>query len=102
MFNKVIDLVDETYIEDEIGQMIPSQTFKEVFAKTKSIGQQEFYLAGQSKLNPQLCFIIRQAEYSGETKLRYESKIYSIYRIYFTKNEMVELYCNFRTGDNNV
>lgn len=100
MFNKVIYLVQETYVEDDIGQMIPTQSFKEVFAKTKSIGQQEFYLAGQSKLKPELCFIVRQMEYSGETKLKYNNKIYSIYRTYFIKNEMVELYCQLKVGDN--
>ncbi len=102
MFNKVIELIQNTFIEDDIGQMIPNPNpvYKEVFTRVKSIGQQEYYLAGQTTLKPNLCFIIRQAEYSGETKLRHENKIYSIYRTYFTKNEMIELYCEYRTGDN--
>ncbi len=105
MFNKTVELVSETFIEDDIGQMIATPSYREVFADKKSIMQNEFFLAGQTDIKPSACFIIRQIDYKDETKIRYPAdytgKIYTIYRTYeTTKNEMIELYCEVRSGAN--
>jgi SPP1 family predicted phage head-tail adaptor len=103
MYNKTIQLISETFIEDDIGQQISTPVYKKVYASEKSIGQKEFFLAGQSKIKPETCFLVRQVDYCGETKLRFPAiesgKVYSIYRIYNTKNELVELYCEVRAGN---
>jgi len=102
MFNKAIQLISQTYAKDDIGQQIPSIEYKKVFASEKSIGQNEFFLAGQSRIKPEKCFIVRQIDYNGEAKIRYpadnEGTVYSIYRTFPAKNEMIELYCEVRAG----
>lgn len=103
MFNKTIQLIFETYSQDDIGQQIAIPVYTKVYASEKPIGQNEFFLAGQTNIKPEKCFIIRQADYKNELKLRYPAddtgKIFSIYRTYNIKNELVELYCEVRSGN---
>ena len=104
MFNKTLELIDVTYSEDDIGQQIETPTYRKVYASSKSVPQSEFFAAGQSDIKPSACFIVRTGEYREERKLRYPTgdsgKIYTIYRTYNRTNEMTELYCEQRVGDN--
>ena len=101
MFNKSIELISYTQTTDEIGQLIESPSYKKVFAALKSVPQSEFFLAGQSSIRPECCFVVRTGEYKGERKLRYNGSIYTIYRYYDRTNEMTELYCEQRAGEAN-
>lgn len=98
--NITIELVSETYVQDDIGQQIPTPVYRKVYAGKKSIQQNEFLQAGQQKIKPAMCFVVRQGEYKGETKIRYpvgiKGKIYTIYRTFETKKEKIELYCEAR------
>jgi SPP1 family predicted phage head-tail adaptor len=103
IFNKTIDLVSYTYKEDELGQLIPDQTiYRTVYAAKKSVPQNEFFLCGQNGIKPSAMFLIRTAEYKGESEIRYPSdnsgNIYTIYRVYDTAGECTELYCEVRAG----
>ena len=99
MFDKVIYLVSETLKKDSIGQQKKSGTInREVYAETKPIPQSEFFKAGQYKIKPAKCFKIRQYEYKGEQKILFEDVMYEVYRTFDTKNEMIELYCEARSG----
>ncbi len=99
MFNKIVELISVSYTQDSIGQQTELKTFRRVYAKLKSVPQSEFFSAGQSSIKPSGVFIVRTAEYKGETKLKYNGLIYSIYRTYNTTNEMTELYCEVRKGE---
>lgn len=103
IFNQTIDLVKQTFKQDELGQMIPDKTiYRTVYAAKKSVPQNEFFLCGQTGIKPESVFLVRTGEYNGETKLRYPANesgtTYSIYRIYDTVNECTELYAEVRAG----
>lgn len=103
IFNQTIDLVSQTYTEDELGQQIPDQTiYRTVYAAKKSIPQNEYFLCGQTGIKPESVFIVRTGEYNGEIKLRFPANesgtIYDIYRVYDTTGECTELYCEVRVG----
>jgi len=100
LFNKTIQLISVTYSKDNIGQQIKDYTYRKIYAKQKSIPQSEFFSAGQTDIKPSTVFIIRTGEYKGETMLLYNGVKYSIYRVYDTKNEMTEVYCEVRKGEN--
>ena len=38
-------------------------------------------------------------DYKGEQNLEIDGEVYSIYRTYFAKNDMIELYVEKRRGD---
>jgi SPP1 family predicted phage head-tail adaptor len=99
MFNKTVELMSATVTQDSIGQQVKVYTYLKIYAKQKSVPQSEFFSAGQTEIKPSTVFIIRTGEYNGETMLRYNNVHYSIYRIYDTKNEMTELYCEVRKGE---
>lgn len=99
MFRDVIELITITPITDEIGQEIGEETsYTEVFAEKNGIARTEFFTAGQQGIKPALMFKIREIDYNDTASLRYNGKIYTIYRVYPTKNEMIELYCEVRAN----
>jgi SPP1 family predicted phage head-tail adaptor len=99
MFNKTIELMSTTVTQDSIGQQVKAYTYRKIYVKEKSVPQSEFFSAGQREIKPSAVFIIRDGEYEGETMLRYNNVVYSIYRTYKVKNEMIELYAEVRKGD---
>lgn len=93
MWRDIILLVDETFSDNGMGDMISSKTKKQVFANKKSIRQSEFYQASANGLKPELMFEIRFADYSSEKIVEYNAKQYSIIREFSKNDEIVELVC---------
>ena len=100
MFRDIIKLIAIDISRDEIGQEVLSKTSKEVFAEKNGIARNEFFTAGQTGIKPTLMFKIRESDYCGEEILEFDEKTYKIYRSYPTKSEMIELYCEIRSGTN--
>lgn len=97
--NTTVNLINKTYTSDEIGQQIPTETIKTVFADIQSISQKEFFQAGQSGLKPQYKILIWGFEYSGETAVELDSKRYSVYRTFLRNDEKIELYLTEKVGE---
>ncbi len=102
IFNKTCFLVNETDSgqTDDDGNIITSVSYRKVFCAVKSIPQNEYFLAGQSSIRASMVFEIRSVEYGGQTKVKYNGKIYHIYRTYDKANEFTDLYVEYRDGDN--
>lgn len=103
IFNQTIDLVSQTYKEDELGQRIPDKTvYRMIYCAKKSVPQNEFFLCGQTGIKPSAMFLVRTGEYNGETQLRFPANesgtTYDIYRVYDTTGECTELYAEVRAG----
>lgn len=92
-------LINESYIEDDIGNQIPYKTETSVLCKVKSIGSNEFYNAATSGLKPEIEFIIHGYEYSGESKVEFKSTLYSVIRTYKKNFEEIELTCQKVIGN---
>jgi head-tail adaptor len=92
MWRDVIELgsVVETIVNGEVSRAI---TYRKVYANKKSVRSKEFYEARQIELKPELMFEVRSSEFSGEEKLKFNSKVYDIIRTY-DKGEFMELICS--------
>jgi SPP1 family predicted phage head-tail adaptor len=95
--NTVIDLITTTITEDELKQQIETPSYHQVFAEQKPIHSNEFFNAGQKGIKPTAMFEVHSMEYNGEEQLRYNGKVYHIYRTY-PKPDKTELYCEVRLG----
>lgn len=88
-----------TTIEDELGQRREVETYtNQVFCEKRPIAQTEFFSAGQSGIKPSRLLVVSIFDYSNQEKLKYDGKVYSVYRIYERPDEKVELYCEVRSG----
>jgi SPP1 family predicted phage head-tail adaptor len=88
-----------TVTEDALGQKIPTEDYsREVFCHKKSIPQNEFFQAGQSGIKASFILIVHQLDYKEEVKLRYNDKIFYIYRTYERSDEKIELYCEVKAS----
>jgi len=93
LFRDVVKLISVTVTENDMGDIIETPVEREVFADKQSIRQSEFYQAAATGLRPELMFVVRTIEYNGETRLKYNGKIYDIIRIYDKDGELTELVC---------
>lgn len=93
-------LLSTTYEPNKYGVPVPTNTEKEVFCDRRSISRSEFFNAGRNGLNPQYVFTVFKGEYSGETKCKYNGLTYSIYRVYETDDDYIELYVERKGGTN--
>lgn len=66
MFSEVITLITETSAKDSIGNVIPKETTKDVYANPFSMGSVAFNIAAQSGLRPECEFRIHAEDYDGQ------------------------------------
>lgn len=94
----VVTLICVSYSNDELEQMVPTETSREVFCQQHSISQSEFFEAGRSGLNPQHKLTVFEADYQGETIAEMDGVRYSVYRTYQGKGDCIELYLERKAG----
>lgn len=93
-----INLITETLTQNEIGEWIPTETKKAVFANVKNVTSTEFFNAGQVGLNPEYRFVMFFGDYSGEEIVEFNSVRYHIYRVYKSGTDTIELYAERKVG----
>ena len=99
----LIYLISETYVSDEIGQLVPSEQSTPVWAHLQSVTRSEWYDAGQNGLQPQLVAITPIVNYNGESIVQIgdgeQAKRYSVYRTFFGPDtDSIELYLERKAG----
>lgn len=88
MRNEIVKLVAESTETNEFGDVIRTETEREVFVEVKSISQSEFYQAQASGMKPEIKFVMSDyLDYEGEKLLRYRpyagvEETYTIIRTY--------------------
>lgn len=87
MYNHELELVKTVLTEDEYGNEIEHDETTTVLCKVADIGQREFYNASVSDLKPEIKFIIKTLEYSGEKYVTFEKKRYKVIRAYTVGKE---------------
>lgn len=92
-----ITLIGKTYTEDEIGQLIPTETEVKVFAYVRDVSQTESARPIEG-LIPSKVFDVRVNEYNDEEDVEYKGVRYHIYRTYMDDDSRMELYGGKRTG----
>lgn len=96
--SSVIYLVSNNKSQNELGIWVDNLTERKVFAEVSSVGQSEWFEGGRNGLNPEYRFRMFAYDYNGESLVRYNGNIYSIYRTYVDRNELIELYAEKREG----
>lgn len=88
-----LTLIDIKYIEDEIGNQMPSETKTIILCDKKSVTRNEFYNASIAGLKPQVVFIVHGYEYNGETNVEFEGQRHKVIRTYQLNFEEMEIIC---------
>lgn len=97
-YNDVIYLIAVTYTTDPVGNQIPTETERMIYANDWEVNSKEFYDAATQGLKPEKSFQIFAHEYQGETKLRHGNTVYNIIRAQ-TRGEKTWLTCERDVGD---
>lgn len=92
-YDNELTLINKTYVKDEIGQQIPSESKASILCGVKSIGRNEFYNAAVANFKPTLTFIIHAYEYNKQETVEFEGQRYNVIRTYSTSFEELELIC---------
>jgi hypothetical protein len=93
-----IDLIAETYTQDELGVPRATETKVRIFAEITSVSSAEWFEGGRAGLNPEFRAEVYSFEYSGQKILEKDGIRYAIYRTYQKSMERIELYCELKKG----
>ena len=95
-----ISLVTIETQKDELNQIVEKERdTKTIFAEIGSVSQTEFFSGGRLGLNPSLKAVIYDFEYNGEPIVKYNGKLYSVYRVYLVNgSDRCELYLEEKGG----
>ncbi|WLR53554.1 phage head closure protein [Mesobacillus subterraneus] len=86
-------------VEDDLGQVDEIETYsRQVFCKKKSVPQNEFFQAGLNDIKASIVIIVHTLDYQEEESVKYDGKVYRIYRSYERKDGKTELYGEVRAG----
>lgn len=94
-----LTLIQQRFESDSIGNQAETTQEVPLLARVKSVNRNEFYLAGQAGLRPEMIFEIHAIEYSGEMELIFEGKRYSIIRTYQSGQDILELICQRKASN---
>lgn len=91
-------LIKKKYKKDEIGQMVPIESKREVFCNLSSVSASEWFEAGRNDLNPEYRATVFAYDYEGEKIAEIDGEPYGIYRSYIRNGEEIELYLEKKAG----
>lgn len=93
-----IFLVSVSYTADAIGQRVPTETSRKVYANLRSVSRSEWVAAGQMGLKPQYMAVMFAPDYQGEEIVQIDSTRYGVYRTFHDANDRLELYLEEKAG----
>lgn len=96
----IVTLYADSVTYDEYGVAKKQRSGRDVYCKVDSVTRAEFFDAGRSGLNPEYRITMFFGDYEGEVLVGYNNRIYSVYRTYQAKTDIIELYVERRTGTN--
>ena len=94
---RIISLISVEHDQDDIGQIVESETATEVVATLRTVSLNEWTEAGQLGLSAQYQAVIWAFEYHGEEIVDIDEKRYKVYRTYDTGRH-IELYLEEMVG----
>lgn len=95
-------LLHTDHTQDAIGQWVETVIERPVYGQVSSVSAAEFFSGGQNGFKPELRLVMFAPDYEGEEVLRYNGKLYAIYRTYLARTDMIELYVERRTGQHDT
>lgn len=74
---------------NELITLIEGDSRRDVFCELLSVGHAEFYEANATEYRPELKFLLADyLDYSGETLVKYDAKLYRVIRTYRIGQEL--------------
>lgn len=96
-FGDVVGLISAEHQLDGVGNDVPVETTREVFADVRSVYQTEALRGGQAGLSPVLKVLVRRCDYQDERTVELNGRRYAVYRTYCA-GDIAELYLERRVG----
>ena len=96
----IVNLYSDSIQYDDCGVAKKTRTAKQVYCNVGSVTRSEFFEAGRQGLNPEYRITMFFGDYNGETVVGYNGKMYSVYRTYQAKTDIIELYVERQGGTN--
>lgn len=93
-----VNLYTDVVNYDEYGVARKSRTAKQVYCKVDSVTRSEFFDAGKAGLKPEYRITMFFGDYDGEIVVGYKGRLYSVYRTYLAKTDIIELYVERQGG----
>lgn len=95
----VVKLIKYDYIQNAYGVREKSEiTSRQVYCHVDSVTGSEFFQGGANGIRPEFRITMFKYDYENEEVIEYKDELYQIYRTYFSKNDMIELYVERRKG----
>lgn len=94
----IVNLYTDVITYDDYGVARKTRTAKQVFCKVDSVTRAEFFDAGKAGLKPEYRITMFFGDYDGETVVGYKGRLYSVYRTYLAKTDIIELYVERQGG----
>ena len=96
-----IALVSIEYTQDDLGEWIKTQTDTEIFGWVESVSMSEFYQAGMQGFKPEYKITVWMQEYGNQELIKYNDRLYVVYRTFRRSDGRIELYVTERKGEEN-
>ena len=95
----IVKLISRSYVLDDIGVPVATETATEIPAEVRSITRSEWEAAGQQGLNAAHVLLTPECNYDGQEIAVFRGVRYGIYRTYVPAgSEMLELYLERKAG----
>jgi hypothetical protein len=88
-YHDVIYLIKVTIIEDELGNQIPQERSRMIFANQYNLSASEYYQASNQGLKPEKAFQINTLDYQGEEEIGHDGVSYTIIRTQIRGDKMI-------------
>lgn len=99
-YTELLSLITLTPTKNEIGEIVYTETSKQVYAKKNVVGTKEFYNATAVGITPTAELQIRQTNYNNEVEVEYNGIRYSVIRTIPKGKFDVVLVIGLKTGVN--
>ena len=96
--SRILTLIEEAYKPDALGQLIPTETRRDVYCNLSSVSASEWFVGGRAGLNPEYRATMFVYDYNGERIAELDGVRYGVYRTYLAQNEFIELYLERKAG----
>ena len=96
--SRILTLIEEAYKPDALGQLIPTETRRDVYCNLSSVSASEWFDGGRAGLNPEYRATMFVYDYNGERIAELDGVRYGVYRTYLAQNEFIELYLERKAG----
>lgn len=96
--SNVLTLIDITYTPDALGQLVPTESSRDVYCDVTSVSAREWFEGGRNGIAPMYRVNMFAYDYEDEEIVEFEGTRYGVYRTYRGSDDTIELYLERKAG----